>query len=1349
MLPKLLDEKAIFKIAYRIEAPDARSDFLKEVCGDDDALHGRIVKLLQINQEEPNFLESPAVQIDPTDDRSRGIDAIDTQIGPYKIREQLGEGGMGIVYVAEQTEPVRRKVALKLIKPGRDTKQVIARFEAERQALALMDHPNIARVLDAGTTEAGRPYFVMELVRGMPINQFCDKARLTTRQRLELFITVCQAVQHAHQKGVIHRDIKPSNVLVTKHDGVPVVKVIDFGVAKALHEPLGENSVYTGFDQMVGTPKYMSPEQAEMSGLDIDTRTDIYSLGVLLYCLLTGKTPLDSDDPQKHSYDELRRQIREVNPPKPSDRFSTMKNADLSTVAQQRHTDPQRLSRDLRGDLDWIVMKALEKDRTRRYETANAFAQDVRRYLNDEPVTAVAPSASYVIGKYARRHKVALTTVASFAALLLVSAIVSTSLAVMAAKQTREARHNLTIAEQKELEAQDALGRERFLLEKIADERDASYRDNYAISNMLLQKEFEGKNFQEAEQLLADLADYEDRSFEWYYWQRQLHLESIEIPCEADHFVRCLDYSPDGKTIAVGELEFNRVRIFSTANEQPENVPTMVYPNEPLALGFAPVGDRLFVIAGRFVYLHDSHDGKLIHRLAHNSPTYGWAEVDAAFSPDGKRLVIVESHSDQEAVQIVIWEPSSDAAPHRFDVPIRGDHCGISFFPDGRRVAVSAWYPGQPVDERKVAIVNLDSEEVESSYTTLDDVSISPDGQRLARFVDAPDLGRHVNVLDITSGESLFRLAGHRSPRIAKFSADGQYIATVDDDAARLWDASTGKKIGHLTTGYCNLAFAPDSKKLATLCQGKGVVKIWDLDRVTEADHLFGAGSRHEGDLMRAAWAPDSTHVVLGGAPGFVEVWNTVTRQLESTLRRDGESPNATALDWSKDGKWIAIAVDLPDQKGVLRIWDAERRQEIRELRNLTVHTRAIRFSPDGRLLAAGYHDHLVVWNTLDWTFRVLLEDAFGQVGDVNFSPDSRELAAAVGDGTVRIVDVDTGRQVVKHDCPLMPGNGHRTFAMRVTYSPDGKRLAVGQWGGLYVIDRETQQEIFRTRDDVQVRAVSYSPDGRRLVTGDPWTGRARVWDASSGKELLRLAAGLGVNTQTACFSPDGRKIFVGGPGEDNAMVWFAATDREIEQREALFANYARRKEEAKQARQADEGAIKKWLALGPIPNGDDRDAAQAVNHVFLANEANMRPKSGDSVIIGDQEMAWTAVELDDYVFNADRVWPNPRNEDYPNCTAYAVTYIISDRDQENVRIQLGLGDYGKLFLNGKELHKWDDAEYKFTPAVETLEGIHLQQGVNSLVFKIANREYRWGLSVQLTDSNGMPLQGIHVSNSP
>jgi serine/threonine protein kinase len=416
MSDSINQEKEIFGRTLELP-PEERAAYLREACKGDEDLRHRVQMLVDAYREDSPALKTRALSPSVSAPLSEGVG---TLVGRYKLLEQIGEGGMGAVYMAEQQEPVRRRVALKIIKLGMDTKQVIARFDAERQALALMDHPNIATVRDAGATETGRPYFVMDLVRGIPITRFCDEHRLSTRERLELFIQVCRAIQHAHHKGIIHRDIKPSNILVTVNDGVPVPKVIDFGIAKATtQQRLTDKTMFTAFTQFSGTPAYMSPEQAEMTSLDIDTRSDVYALGVLLYELLTGRTPFDTEQLLAAGLDEMRRTIREEEPVRPSTRLSGMAAAELTTTARQRHAEAPRLIHLLRGDLDWIVMNALEKDRSRRYETAHALAEDLERYLRHDPVLAAPPGLAYRSGKFWRRHRSRIVTTAVVTALVI------------------------------------------------------------------------------------------------------------------------------------------------------------------------------------------------------------------------------------------------------------------------------------------------------------------------------------------------------------------------------------------------------------------------------------------------------------------------------------------------------------------------------------------------------------------------------------------------------------------------------------------------------------------------------------------------------------------------------------------------------------------------------------------------------------------------------------------------------------------------------------------------------------------------------------------------------------------
>ncbi|QDU23839.1 serine/threonine-protein kinase [Urbifossiella limnaea] len=451
-----MTDESLFAAAVAIGSSSERRAYLDRACAGNPALRQEIDELLAAHAVS-NPLDHPPADLARTGayaaDDGPPAAAVGDRVGPYRLMEQIGEGGMGLVFVAEQTEPVRRKVALKVIKPGMDTRQVVARFEAERQALALMDHPHIARVLDAGATPEGRPYFVMELVRGLPITDYCDQQKLPPRERLALFVQVCQAVQHAHQKGVIHRDIKPSNVLVAPHDGVPVVKVIDFGVAKAVGQSLTDKTIYTRFAQMIGTPLYMSPEQAEVNQLDVDTRADVYALGVLLYELLTGTTPFDGDRFRKAAFDEIRRILREEDPPKPSTRLTSLGET-LTGVSARRGTDPARLAGLVRGELDWIVMRCLEKDRNRRYDTAAGLAKDVQRYLIGDAVEACPPTLGYRVGKFLQKNKAAVRVGSAFVCMGLGAVAAGAYLAVQAKRAEAVAERQRLVAEQRSQEAE-------------------------------------------------------------------------------------------------------------------------------------------------------------------------------------------------------------------------------------------------------------------------------------------------------------------------------------------------------------------------------------------------------------------------------------------------------------------------------------------------------------------------------------------------------------------------------------------------------------------------------------------------------------------------------------------------------------------------------------------------------------------------------------------------------------------------------------------------------------------------------------------------------------------------------
>jgi len=492
-----VDEETIFNHALGIASPGEREAFLDEVCAGDANLRAGVEALIRAHETPDSFLEAPDGHYVPASGAPAVNEGPGTVIGPYKLLQQIGEGGMGTVFMAEQSEPVRRMVALKIIKPGMDSRQVIARFEAERQALALMDHPNIAKVLDAGTTEGSRPYFVMELVKGVPITEFCDQNRLTPRQRLELFVPVCQAVQHAHQKGVIHRDLKPSNVMVCLYDGKPAPKVIDFGVAKATGQKLTDKTLFTAFGQIVGTFEYMSPEQAELNQLDIDTRSDIYSLGVLLYELLTGTTPLERKEFKEAVLSEVLRRIREEDPPKPSTRLSS--TAELPSIAANRGLEPKKLSGLVRGELDWIAMKCLEKDRNRRYETVSALAGDIEHYLHDEPVEACPPSAAYRVKKLLGRYKGPVLA-ATVILLALVGGIIGTTWGLVSAENATQAEAKQRTAAEEQKRAADQAREEasrnflrarlavKFMLKEVASKRLTHVPGMTTLQQLLLEE---------------------------------------------------------------------------------------------------------------------------------------------------------------------------------------------------------------------------------------------------------------------------------------------------------------------------------------------------------------------------------------------------------------------------------------------------------------------------------------------------------------------------------------------------------------------------------------------------------------------------------------------------------------------------------------------------------------------------------------------------------------------------------------------------------------------------------------------------------------------------------------------
>jgi WD40 repeat protein/serine/threonine protein kinase len=1065
--------------------PSAREKFLDEVCASDSSLRAELDSLLVVSDELN------------ADERGEGPKVMGLAAGQifaqrFRLVRELGEGGMGQVWLAQQIAPVWRPVALKLIKAGMYDEAVVRRFQSERQSLAIMDHPAIAKVFDAGTTPQGQPYLVMEYVPGSAITDYCDQHKLTVRQRVELFIQACDGVQHAHQKAIIHRDLKPANILVLEVDGKPVPRIIDFGLAKTKTKgAITDQPLHTRYGQFIGTPGYMSPERVDPKIVDVDTRTDVYSLGVILYELLTGLQPFEIRKRQRPSLEEWLRQLRQLEPPRPSVKVSADKETSSAT-ALARATDPRLLVKSLRGDLDWITLKALARDRERRYGTPAELAAELRRYLNDEPVIARPQNSAYQIGKFIRRHQVAAVVAGMVTAL----AIAASAAGLIAVRKQHEAEYQtaltlksqsrlLTQAAAQRLKDSDLAGAQGIILEVLRNPAFAQARTPAAISVF--------QDMRAADAQLAVLSGHAGR-------------------------VEYAAYSPDGARIVTGATD-NTARIWdartglqlAVLSGHLNFVRTAVYSDD---------GSQILTCGmDKSLRLWDARTGAALATFSGHDAR----PISAVFSPDGTRLLIASLDSTAR-----VW----DARTGDELLVLRGHGDALqsaAYSPDGTRiVTVSRDKTGRIWEARTGAPLAV----LSGHGGIVISASFSPDGSQVV----TASLDKTARTWNARTGEPLLVLSGH-TDRVyfARYSPNGARIVTASDDKTlRIWDAASGAPLGILSGHGAfvrSAEYSPDGARIVS-ASDDGTARIW----AARADTEIAVLRAHQDGVASVNYSPDGTRIVTGSLDKTLRIWDARTDAPLDVF--SGNRDYFIAATYSPDGTRLATGGSLDSSA---RVWDARTGAPLTVLTGHRGLVESIAYSPDGSRIATASLDKTArIWDARSGAQLSVLSGHADRVLFVAYSPDGKQLATASFDKTARIWDARSGAQ-------LLVLTGHKEVVTAAAFSPDGKRVVTASFDKTARIwDASSGAPLLVLSGHAgEIQAVGYSNDGSRIVTASS-DKTARIWDAHSGAQLAVLS-GHQDSLQSVAFSPNSLRI-VTGSLDKTARVWEARVPASVDQ---------------------------------------------------------------------------------------------------------------------------------------------------------------------------------------------------------